>query len=125
MRELLLVGAGGFLGSAGRYLVSGLVHRVFPFALVPYGTLAVNIAGCLAIGLLGGLAESRNAVTPDMRLFVFIGVLGGFTTFSSFALETLEIARDADLPRALANIAAQVVGCLAAAWAGHALGRSL
>jgi len=84
-----LVGFGGFIGSVARYLMAGAVHRVADRALFPSGTLAVNVLGCLAIGFLGGLAESRGVLSASARLFLLIGVLGGFTTFSSFGFETM------------------------------------
>lgn len=121
---MLLVGVGGFVGSVGRYLVGGWVHRALPLAVFPVGTLVVNVAGCLAIGLLAGLVEARQLFGPDLRVFLLIGVLGGFTTFSSFAYESLALARDAEMGRALLNVAAQVVLGLVAAWLGYALVRS-
>lgn len=124
LRPVLLVGVGGFVGSVGRYLVGGWVHRAMPFVAFPVGTLVVNVAGCLAIGLLAGLAEARQLFGPDLRVFLLIGVLGGFTTFSSFAHESLALARDAELGRALLNVAAQVVLGLVAAWLGYAVVRS-
>jgi CrcB protein len=120
---VLLVGTGGFLGSIGRYLVGGWVHSLVPFSTFPFGTLVVNALGCFAIGLLGGLADSRQLLGADLRLFLLIGVLGGFTTFSSFAYETLALTRDAEAGRALMNVAAQIVVGLAACWAGYALVR--
>ncbi len=94
------VGIGGFIGSLFRFGVSGFVHRLLPFATFPYGTLAVNVSGCLVIGILGGLAESRQVISPELRLFLFLGVLGGFTTFSTFGYETIELLRDAEHFRA-------------------------
>jgi len=123
LRALLLVGAGGCLGSVGRYLLGGWVHRLLPFAAFPAGTLAVNVLGCLLIGLLGGLMEHRQLLGSDLRLFLLIGVLGGFTTFSSFAYETLALGRDAEPGRALVNVGAQVVLGLVACWLGYALVR--
>ena len=120
--QVLWVGLGGFVGSAGRFLLSSFVQRLFPAAAFPYGTLVVNVLGCLLIGLLSGVAETRGVLGPQLRLFLLIGVLGGFTTFSTFAYETLALARDAELLRASANILAQVVMGLAAAWAGYKLG---
>jgi CrcB protein len=111
------------LGSIGRYLVGGWVHRALPFSSFPVGTLVVNLAGCFVIGVLGGLAAGRQLFGADLRAFLMIGVIGGFTTFSSFAYETLALARDAELGRALGNVAAQVVLGLAAAWLGDALVR--
>ncbi|MFH1567832.1 MAG: fluoride efflux transporter CrcB [Gemmatimonadota bacterium] len=125
MNHLLLVGAGGALGAMGRYLVSGLVHRLLPSTLFPAGTLSVNVLGCLAIGLLGGLADARGALSGDARLFVFIGILGGFTTFSTFAYETMALATDAEALPALANVGLHLAACLGAVWAGGALARAL
>jgi CrcB protein len=123
LRSVLLVGCGGFLGSASRYLVSGWVHRMAPYSVFPWGTLVVNVAGCFLIGMLSGLADSRQLWSPEVRVFTMIGVLGGFTTFSSFAYETAALARDADLLRAFANVGLQVVLGLFAAWLAYALTR--
>jgi fluoride exporter len=93
MLQVFLVGAGGFLGAILRYAVGGWVHDMLNNASFPYGTLIVNAIGCLLIGFLSGLAESRSVFGPQARLFIFIGILGGFTTFSSFAYETFSLAR--------------------------------
>lgn len=122
---LLLVGLGGALGAALRYLVGGAVQRLDPTGSFPFGTLAVNVLGCLAIGLTAGLVEMRHGLGPAVRLFLLVGLLGGFTTFSSFAWETLELARGAALPAAFANVALQVVLGLGAAWTGLAATRLL
>lgn len=123
MRSLLLVIVGGALGSAGRYLLSGWVQRVTsPF--FPYGTLAVNVIGCLCIGLIGGWGERRLGIGPDVRAFAMIGVLGGFTTFSSFAYDTLSLGRDGASLLALLNVLATVCLCLVAAWVGMMAGRA-
>jgi len=118
-----LVGFGGFIGSVARYLMAGAVHRVADRALFPSGTLAVNVLGCLAIGFLGGLAESRGVLSASARLFLLIGVLGGFTTFSSFGFETMQLLRDGRALAAAANVSAQVVFGLAAVWGGQILAR--
>lgn len=123
LRAVLLVGCGGFVGSASRYLLSGWVHRLAPYSTFPWGTLVVNVAGCFLIGIFSALADSRQLWSPEMRVFAMIGVLGGFTTFSSFAYETAALARDPDLWRALANVGLQVVLGLLAAWLGYALAR--
>jgi len=123
LRAVLLVGSGGFVGSAGRYVLSGWVHRLVPYAGFPWGTLAVNVSGCFMIGIVSGLADSRQLWGPELRLFVMLGVLGGFTTFSSFAYETAALARDAELLRALANVALQVVLGLSAAWVAYGIAR--
>ncbi|MGZ8452442.1 MAG: fluoride efflux transporter FluC [Candidatus Binatia bacterium] len=85
MKAIFLVGTGGFIGSVLRYLFSGWVFRVLDKPWFPAGNLAVNVIGCLVIGLLGGIAEQRRIFASEFRLFVFIGILGGFTTFSAFA----------------------------------------
>ncbi len=125
MQNVLLVGLGGFIGSAGRYLVSGWVQQMVDKPLLPFGTLAVNVIGCLLIGLLGGLAEAREIMHPNARMFVMIGMLGGFTTFSTFGYETFALGRDGESLLALANIAAQVVLGLFAVWAGFALAKAV
>jgi CrcB protein len=116
--QLLVVGAGGFLGSAARFGLSGLVQR-YSGSTFPLGTLAVNLTGCLAIGLLAGLMEARQILGPGQRLFLLIGVLGGFTTFSTLAYETLALFQGADAVKALANMGAHVILGMAAAWAGY------
>ncbi len=117
--QIVLVGVGGFVGSAARFALTGLVHRAAPLSTFPWGTLAVNVAGCLAIGFLGGMLELRQVLTPAQRLFLLIGVLGGFTTFSTFAYETLGLLHGSDLLRAAVNAGAQVFLGLAAAWIGY------
>ena len=123
MLALLLVGAGGFLGSVFRYVLSGWVHRILDNPWFPYGTLVVNVSGSVAIGFLSGLAENRSLFTSDARLFVFIGILGGFTTFSSFALETFSLGRNTQIAAALANIMMQVFLGLLGVWCGNLLSR--
>ena len=122
---LLLVALGGAFGSVLRYLASGAVHGLLPGLLFPVGTLAVNVVGSLAIGLVGGLAETRHFLVPELRVFLFTGLLGGFTTFSAFAFESLGLALDAAWLRLAANVAAQLLLGLGAAWAGYGLGRAL
>lgn len=119
MSNLLLVGLGGFIGSVLRYLASGWVQQALKSVGFPYGTLAVNLVGCFVIGLLAHLAESRGLFASDVRLFVFVGILGGFTTFSSFGNETLNLARDSQWTAALLNITANVIGGLLAVWLGQ------
>lgn len=119
--NVLLVGAGGFAGAVLRFGLSGLVHQLTPLSTFPWGTLAVNASGCFAIGLIAGAADARGAVGPDLRLFLMIGLLGGFTTFSTFGYETLAMLRDGEQLRAAANVAGQLAAGLGAAWAGYAL----
>ncbi len=121
--QLLWVGAGGFLGSVGRFVIAGFFNRLSPALAFPIGTLAVNILGCFLIGLLHGLAESRNMLGTDTRIFLFIGVLGGFTTYSTFGFESLALLKDGAMLKASANIILHVFVGLAAVWVGDTLGR--
>jgi len=119
LTNILLVGFGGFIGSVLRYLASGYVQQASKSVDFPYGTLAVNVMGCFAIGFLAQLAESRGVLASQSRLFVFVGILGGFTTFSSFGNETLNLARDSQMMNALANVGMNVVIGLLAVWLGR------
>jgi fluoride exporter len=112
-----VIALGGALGSVARYLVAGLVHR-YASPYFPYGTFVVNVAGCLLFGAIFGLSEQRFVVGPTMRAFLLIGVLGGFTTFSSFTFETFQLLRDGEFLLAAANSVGQVVIGLAAFWIG-------
>lgn len=117
----LWVAFGGALGSVARYGCSGLAARWLG-AGFPYGTLFVNVTGSYAIGVLGALALAggRALATNDARAFMIVGILGGFTTFSSFSLETLNLARAGNLGGAGANILLSLVLCLVAVWLGYA-----
>lgn len=125
MTNLLLVGIGGFIGSILRYLASGWVQQISRSVEFPYGTLAVNLVGCFIIGVLAQLADARGMFTGETRAFVFIGVLGGFTTFSSFGNETLNLLRDGETLPALANASAHVVLGLGAVWLGRAVAHAM
>ena len=123
MRELLLVATGGALGSVVRYAVSGAAQRLLvpgagTFASFPAGTLVVNVSGSLLIGLLAGLAESRALLGAEARLLLVTGVLGGYTTFSAFSLETLLLLRAGQTTTALTSVGLQVGLGVAAAFAG-------
>ena len=123
MLPILLVGVGGFLGSIFRYVLSGWVHRILDNPWFPYGTLAVNVTGSLVIGFLAGLVDSRSLFSSEARLFVFIGLLGGFTTFSSLTIETFSLARSAQLLAAAMNVTLQILLGLVAVWLGNLLAR--
>ena len=118
MVTVLLVGAGGFVGAALRYVVGSGVYNLSGQYSFPYGTLAVNIAGCFLIGLLAGFAETRHLLGEGTRAFIIIGLLGGFTTFSAFGYETVALVRDGLLAAAVANVGLQVVLGLFAVWIG-------
>ena len=124
----LWVGLGSALGGMARYGCSSLAARYIGAAF-PWGTLIVNVSGSLIIGFLAALAaaDEQALITPDARAFLMIGVCGGFTTFSAFSIETLDLARDGDWLWAGANVMLSVVLCLLAVWLGYtgasALGR--
>ena len=116
MGKIFLAGIGGFAGSALRYVVAGLVQNWSGSIRFPFGTLAVNLAGCLLIGFLSQLAETRGFFSAEARTLIFIGVLGGFTTFSAFGNETINLWRDGEVALAAANVSAHLVLCLGAVW---------
>jgi CrcB protein len=107
--RILLVGLGGFIGSILRYLVSGYVQDWTHNAQFPFGTIVVNIVGCFVIGLLSQLAEAYGIFNAESRAFVVVGILGGFTTFSTFSNESINLFRDGQEVYALANISIQVI----------------
>jgi CrcB protein len=117
MRALLLVGLGGALGSMARYAIAVLMLHGASTRF-PFGTLAVNVLGCLAAGVLAGLSERHGWFGADARLFLFVGLLGGFTTFSAFGLDALALLRRGDTAWAFAYVVGSVVIGLAAAWIG-------
>ena len=120
----LAVGAGGAIGSMARYGVGVLLVRHAPAYALPYATFIVNVTGCLAIGVLAGLlAAGRLEWTPVMRGFVLVGILGGFTTFSSFGLDVHALAQAGQPGAAAWNAAGQVVLGLLAVFGGFSLGR--
>lgn len=114
---VLLIAIGGAIGSVGRYLVSALVLRATTPSF-PYGTFLVNVLGSLAFGVIAGLAHHRVPLSTDARAFLLVGVLGGFTTFSTFAFDGLVLLRDGQSGLALINLLGQVVLGVAAAWLG-------
>ena len=117
------VGIGGAIGSMARHAVNHLVHTRWLVTRFPVGTVAVNVSGCFIIGLLAGLvASDRMALRLYWREFVFVGLLGGFTTFSTFGLDTFLLGRTHSVGYAGLNVAAQVIGGLAALWVGYRLG---
>jgi fluoride exporter len=123
MIKTLLVGLGGFLGAIARYLLGGFLNQVGPWPSFPYETLVINTTGCLAIGLLGGLADERGILSPEARAFLLIGVLGGYTTYSTFGYETFQLLRDGEALPAAANVLLQVALGLGGVWAGNVLSR--
>ena len=127
MQTYLLIAGGGAIGSVARYWMAGAIdsqHR----SGFPWGTVLVNILGSFAIGLAAGLAlalaAERPAWSDGIRAFVMVGICGGFTTFSSFSLQTLALLRDGDLLRAGGHVLLSVLACLIATWAGLALAQA-
>jgi CrcB protein len=121
MKAVLLVALGGALGSVARYKLSGLVlHHTIDWRF-PAGTFAVNILGCLVAGVLAGLAEEHDLLSPEARILLFSGLLGGFTTFSAFGLETMFLLKRGDFAIAAANVLLSVAAGLAALWLGLGL----
>ena len=119
MTTWLAVGVGGALGSAARHAVNRLVHRTWPNMTFSLGTMVVNVSGCVVIGLLAGLV--MVGLWPgrfQMREFVFVGLLGGFTTFSTFGLDTITLWRTSGAPWALVNVAGQTIFGLIGVYAG-------
>lgn len=121
--KIVAVGSGGFLGAVFRYLISFFAQSQFPDSKFPYGTVAVNLIGCLLIGLLAGLFELKSWGSPEFRLFIFVGILGGFTTFSTFSHETFLLWENGKLLMSLLNVGVQVFFGLAFVWVGYQLTR--
>ena len=124
MQQLLYIAAGGALGAMMRYGVSNGVHMLFGRDF-PYGTLTVNVLGSLLIGLLYILLIERYSMGPQVRAILIIGVLGAFTTFSTFSLETYNLIEGGEFLKAILNVLLSVTLCLIAAWAGVMIGRQL
>jgi CrcB protein len=123
----LWIALGGALGSVGRYWLNGIISE--RFATFPAGTLVINILGSLVIGFAAALALPEGRLTPESRAlvtqFVMIGICGGFTTFSSFSLQTLNLLRDREWLYAGGNVLLSVLLCLVATWLGYMIGLAL
>lgn len=124
MRNLILLGLAGALGTLGRYGLTGVVHRLARETF-PLGTLCVNLLGSLLIGLVMQLVREQQALGPEARTVIVVGLLGGFTTFSAFSYETLELLQGGSPLLAGANVTAHVVLGMGAVWIGFVLGRLL
>ncbi|HKO67513.1 MAG TPA: fluoride efflux transporter CrcB [Burkholderiaceae bacterium] len=118
MTNILWVGLGGFIGSVTRYKLGGWVLHLTVQQKFPFSTFVVNIVGCLVAGVLAGLVEKHELFSADARLFLFTGLLGGFTTFSAFGLETLTLLRRGEPWVAATYAAASVLLGVAAVWLG-------
>jgi CrcB protein len=124
MRSLWLVAVGGAIGAVARATLSTAIHARWP-STMPWGTIAVNLSGCLILGLLAGVLESRPDITPAWRAFGAVGVLGAFTTFSTFEYETLDLLQRGEVSAALLNVGLSVAAGLLAVWTGTLLGRTM
>ena len=117
MLKYILIGTGGFIGSVLRYWTSVNAYKIFGEKF-PYGTFIVNVIGCLLIGFIAEISENRFLITPEVRTFLMIGFLGGYTTFSTFGYETFMLLQDKDYLTASLNIFLSVIVCLASVWIG-------
>ena len=120
--NLLLIFLGGGIGATARYGLQGAIYKMTG-AGFPYGTLVVNVVGSFLIGLLMTSFEERFMINPSLRVFLTIGILGGFTTFSSFSYETMALLRDGSYMLGLGNIALSVTVCLGVTWIGIMIGK--
>ena len=125
LQKLMGLAGAGALGALARYGLGGAVQRLSGASAFPWGTLAVNALGCFLFGVVWSLAEERMLMSPEARVIALVGFLGAFTTFSSFAFETVQFVRDSQWAFAAANILAQNILGVAAVFAGMAAGRAL
>lgn len=121
---ILWVGAGGVVGAIMRYLVVTGVTGAMGGSAFPYGTLAVNALGCFLIGAIVGYADARQPLNPEAQAFLIVGVLGGFTTFSAFGIETVKLLRDGAYLAGSANVLLQLAVGLSAVAVGLRLGQA-
>jgi len=119
--KIFLIGFGGFFGAIFRYIISGSVQKWAKSIYFPYGTLAVNLIGCFVIGFLSCLMETRGFFSAELRSLIFIGILGAFTTFSTFSYETMNLINNGENLLAVANMGIHLVLGLASVWIGHIL----
>lgn len=122
-QNIVAVGLGGFVGAIFRYLLSGLTGYMFNLERFPLGTAVVNILGSLLIGLLGGWVEHSQPFSENVQLFVFIGVIGSFTTFSTFGFETMNLMRNGAYFVAISNVLIQMILGFSAVFIGFRLTR--
>lgn len=118
MQQYLYIGIGGFFGAILRFLVSSFVQQTVRNHWLPYGTITVNIVGCFLIGFLNGVDHIKQIFSPELRLFIFMGMLGSFTTFATFGNETFELFRNNYPISGIFNIIIQVTIGLFSVWLG-------
>jgi CrcB protein len=124
MQKVILIGFAGFIGTLCRYWLSGLVARHYGETF-PWGTLVVNVVGCFFAGSLFYLTEERFLVSPTLRTVILVGLLGGFTTFSSFGLQTFTLLREGEFALAALNVALSNLLGFLMLWAGYSLVKTL
>lgn len=122
MREITLVGLGGFAGSVLRYKVGALLLHTSPNSQFPWATLIVNGVGCLLIGIIATMIERFTSYNAELRLLLITGVLGGFTTFSAFGFETMTLLRSGSIVFAGMNVGANIIVGLIGVWLGMYIG---
>jgi CrcB protein len=120
MFEVLLVGIGGFIGAISRYLISNICNRMFGND-IPFGTLVVNVIGALLIGFIMEVSLNKGHISPNVRIFLTTGILGGLTTFSTFSYETVAMFSEGKILFAVCNAAANLILCLVFVFVGKAL----
>jgi CrcB protein len=123
MLRVAIIGLGGFFGAICRYALTGLAHRIWATTF-PIGTLIVNIVGCFFLGAVMYLVQSHGAMSPNARLFITIGLLGAFTTFSTFGYETIALVNDREFIYAVWNIISNLMLGLLAVWLGRLVMRA-
>jgi len=124
MQKTIFIGLAGLVGTVLRYWLSGFVARQYGETF-PWGTMAVNLIGCLVAGAVFSVTEERLLVTPTVRAVIVIGLLGGFTTFSSYGLQTFTLLRDGQFGLAILNVGMANVLGLFMVWIGYVLARVL
>lgn len=121
-KYVLLIGTGGFIGSVLRFYVSKLIQRIF-LSSFPYGTFTVNVIGCLFIGIVFGIAEKGTWLTPEWRMFLTVGLCGGFTTFSTFSSENFQLLRDGQLLHVLLYTSLSILLGFLAVYLGYVISK--
>lgn len=124
INQLIFIAAGGAIGAVFRFLVSNGIHS-FMSRDFPYGTLTVNVIGSFVMGMSYVMLIERLNVSPEWRAFIVVGLLGAFTTFSTFSIETLVLIQNSELSKAMLNVFLSVVLCVMGSWIGLILGRQL
>jgi CrcB protein len=124
MYNYLLIAAGAALGGVFRFWISGSVHRFLPVNF-PFGTLIVNVLGSFALGFIIFFLDAKEVISPELKIFLTIGFCGGFTTFSTFAFETVNLFKETELFFALINILLNVIATLGAVYLSYLAAKSL